>query len=261
MKLALVTGASSGIGWCISHQLAAKGYGIIGVSNQDGQLEQLKQSIENQFRLDCITLHLDLSQENSAEEVYAFCQLQNLQPEILVNNAGALMTGDFINKDLGKIKSLIGLHMLTLTSLCYLFARDMKVNGFGYILNVSSISTVMPYPVITIYAATKSFVRFFSKGLRTELAGHGISVTCLIPGATDTPLNDNLDFDIRKAKRLGVMMPPERVAKEAVSGLFGKRAEVIPGFLNKLTLILLPMMPRFVIRSIYHSKLGTKFRK
>jgi short-subunit dehydrogenase len=135
--------------------------------------------------------------------------------------------------------------------LCRLFGKEMQDKQKGYILNISSISAVMPYPTISLYGPTKSFLRKFSRALRFELKGSGIHVTCLIPGATATALIKAENVNIPLAIRLGVMKKPERVARVGVSALFKNRSIRIPGMLNTFVVYFFPLIPSYLIEGIY----------
>jgi short-subunit dehydrogenase len=248
---ALVTGASSGIGWHISAALAGKGYPVIAVSNQPEGLAELKTQLEQSSGVTVLTLDADLSKEGSAKLVYDFCIENRLKIEVLVNCAGFLVYGETAGVDPERVQCILQLHMITPALLCRLFGADMTGRGKGYILNVSSIAAVMPYPTISLYGPTKAFIRNFSRALRTELKPLGIRVTCLVPGATDTGLYDGSNFSISKARRLGIVKKPERIAAAGVKDLLRDRAESVPGLLNKLVVVLFPLLPNFVISMIY----------
>jgi uncharacterized protein len=250
-KYALVTGASSGIGWHISKELAQKGYSIIAVSNQPEQLEQLKNELESANAISVKTVNMDLAQAGAAKEIFQYCESGRLEVEVLVNNAGILVIGEVVKVDYSKAASILQLHIATPALLCHLFGKKMMVRKRGYILNVSSISAVMPYPVISFYGPTKTFIRSFTRALRTEMRGNGIYVTCLLPGATATALYDAHAVNVPLAMKLGVMKKPEVVAHAGLKSLFAGRAECIPGTINKLIVLLLPLIPNFVITVIY----------
>lgn len=251
---ALITGASSGIGWFVAMELAKKGYSIVGVSNQAEALDKLKFELENKYDINVLTFYCDLAKNNAAEMVFDFCQQKNLQVDVLVNNAGILVYGELIRIDLEKTKNILQLHMDTPAVLCRLFADVMVKNKKGYILNVSSISSVMPYPVISLYGPTKTFMRHFSKALSFEMKGTGVHVSCLLPGATATALYDPEKINLALAMRLGVMKSPENVAKSGVEALFKNKAECVPGFINKITMFIIPLLPNFLIDYIYRKK-------
>ena len=130
----------------------------------------------------------------------------------------------------------------------------MEKNQTGYILNVSSISAVMPYPTISLYGPTKAFLRQFTRALRSELQGTGVSVLCLLPGATATALHDAGGVNMLLAMRLGIMKKPEYVAKAGVTALFKKRAVCIPGLLNKIIIRFMFLIPDFLIQFIHRRR-------
>ena len=248
---ALVTGASSGLGWYISIELVGKGYNLIAVSNQPEELEELKKKLEEGYNVSVITVNLDLAEENAAKSLFDYCEENNYQVDILVNNAGMLVYGEVLTIEYSRVRSILNLHMTTPALLCRLFGEKMEQKGQGYILNVSSISAVMPYPTISLYGPTKSFIRNFSRALRTEMKPKGVKVTCLLPGAMDTGLLKEYNSKLRLAKRIRIVEHPEKVARVAIKAVFRNRSECIPGVLNKLTIWLLPFVPQFIIVLIY----------
>lgn len=258
-KFALITGASSGIGWHFAGLMAEKGYSIVAVSNQPAQLDDLKKRLEQVYGIIVITINMDLAHENSAQQVFDFCNEKNLIVEVLINNAGIFFFREVVRVDDSLMKSILGLHMITPALLCRLFGEQMILRKKGYILNVSSITAVMPYPCISLYGTTKTFIRSFTRALRTEMKWKGIHVTCLIPGAVDTGLYDASHLNISLLKKLGIMKRPETVASAGIRALFSNRAECIPGLLNKLILLLLPILPHFIINAVYRKRLNQFF--
>jgi short-subunit dehydrogenase len=250
-KYALVTGASSGIGWHISIGLAQRGYHIIAVSNQPARLDMLQKEVEQAYPVRVVKINRDLGNEEAASSVFNLCKEQNIQVDLLVNNAGMLVYGEMAEAGYGSVRSILQLHVTTPALLCRLFGEQMKTRRYGYILNVSSISAVMPYPTISLYGPTKAFMRHFTRAIRTELKPYGVHVTCLIPGATDTPLNEQQPFDVNRGKRIGVVKEPDRVAGAGVKALFRNRPVCIPGLLNKILVYLLPLVPYPVISAAY----------
>jgi short-subunit dehydrogenase len=250
-KYALVTGASSGIGWQLSRQLAGMGYSLVAVSNQQDELELLKKEIlaEHEVTVRCICM--DLAREQAAEELHARCREDRLRVEVLVNNAGMMIFGEMASAPEERMKALLQLHMLTPALLCRYFGADMQKSGTGYILNVASISAVMPFPTISLYGPSKTFLRAFTSAIRKEMIPRGVRVTCLIPGSTDTPLNAGNAEVEALSRLLGRPMKPEKVARLGLQALFGGKAEVIPGAINKLLVHLLPLVPGGIIRAAY----------
>ncbi len=165
---ALVTGASSGIGLAFAHLLADKGYNICLVSNEEAKLSVLTKEIEANQMVKCVSLNIDLAQDDAAQKVHSFCKEQNLCIEVLINNAGVLIVDNFINVESQRISALLKLHISTTTLLCQFMAKDMIVEGKGYILNVSSTSAYMHFPLISIYGPSKTYIRSFTKAIRNE---------------------------------------------------------------------------------------------
>jgi len=251
---AVITGASSGIGWFVAVEMAKRGYSIVGVSNQAEALENLKSELQSKYKINVLTLYCDLAKNDAAEMIFNFCQQKNLRVDVLVNNAGILVYGELIRIDIEKTKNILQLHMDTPAVLCRLFADVMVKNRKGYILNVSSISSVMPFPVISLYGPTKTFIRHFTKALGFEMKGTGVHVSCLLPGATATALYDPEKVNLSRAIKLGVMKSPEDVANAGVDALFKNKAECIPGIINKIIILIVPILPHFLIDYIYRKK-------
>ncbi len=248
---ALVTGASSGLGWYLSVELVGRGYNLIAVSNQPEELEELKKKLEEAYNATVLTVNMDLAEENAAKSLFDYCEENNYQVDILANNAGMLVYGEVSSVQYPSALSILNLHMTTPALLCKLFGEKMSQKGQGYILNVSSISAVMPYPTISLYGPTKSFIRNFSRALRSEMKPKGVKVTCLLPGAMDTGLLKEYNSKLRLAKRFRVVKHPQKVARTGIKAVFRNRSECIPGVLNKLTIWLLPLVPQFIIGLIY----------
>jgi short-subunit dehydrogenase len=258
LKYALVTGASSGIGKQISLELTQRGYDIIAVSNQENELERLKLELNERYGKEPVTINIDLSNPESANYVHDFCTKQGLKVEILVNNAGQLVLEEAINLRKSESMNIMQLHMHTPVQLCQLFGKEMTQRKGDYILNVSSISAVMPYPKISLYGPTKTFIRYFTKALRMEMKPHYVHVTCLIPGATGTALLESHKLNVPVAKKLGIIRSPERVARSGVRALFNDQSECVPGFLNKLTMWIVPLIPTSIIVLIYKKILSNR---
>lgn len=257
-NFALITGGSSGIGLEISKLLAARGYSLVLVSNQEEQLNRLKQELSSQYKVKVETLSINLALSEAASEVFNLCQQKNLVVEVLVNNAGFFFFGQIIDADVAMAQAKIQLHVMTSSLLCTLFGNEMKKRRKGFILNNSSISAYKDFPGIGYYGATKSYIKSFTRSLRTELKFYGVHVTCLCPGATATSLYDSNVIDVELGKKLGIMMSAEKVARLGVQGLFNNKALVIPGFVTKLMLFLALITPQWVI---YEIRKRTKFLK
>jgi short-subunit dehydrogenase len=153
------------------------------------------------------------------------------------------------------------LHLHTPTLLCRLFGEQMKSRKQGHILNVSSISAVMPYPMISLYGPTKTYLRYFTRALRTEMKPYGVNVTCLIPGATITGLYNLEQVNVARLKAFGIFHTPEFVASKAVKGLLRRKAVIVPGLLNKITIRLMPLVPSFIIAGLNRQAASSLIKK
>lgn len=155
-ETALITGASSGIGLRYAEQLAAKGYDLVIVSNEDDKNRALADFLSARYSVTIYPVFKDLCSDSAARELYEFCREKGLQIEILINNAGMLVFDTLSRTPIEKIDRIISLHVKTATILCKLFSEQMKQRGSGRILIMSSATAHMPYPTISVYAATKS---------------------------------------------------------------------------------------------------------
>ena len=231
---ALITGASSGIGLEISKVLGAKGYNLILVSNQGEILNELVSQFSVEFEVKLLCIDIDLTKEEASKEIFDFCENQQLEIEVLVNNAGFFFFGEAVEADPKTAMDMLNLHVRTTSIMCTLFGKQMKQRRKGYILNTSSISAYKDFPGIAYYGSSKSYIKSFTRSLRTELKRYGIHVTCLLPGATATNLYDPTIVNVPKAKKWGIMMDADKVARRGVRALFRNRSKVLPGFMTKL---------------------------
>ena len=249
---ALVTGASSGIGLAISKELAAQGYPLFLVSNEKEKIAERALEIQNEFKVTALSLYMDLSQDGSAQKLFEHCKDNNIQIEILVNNAGIFFFRDITDTAPERIETAIKLHTFTPTMLTRLFAEQMiRANKKGYILNIASIAAWMMMPGIALYSATKSYLRCFSRSMRNEVFNKGVSITTLCPGAVATGLYGLAPRYMKLGMGLGIILSPQRLAKKAVKKMFKKRSEYIPGgFINRLFIFLVVILPEWLIRTL-----------
>src|SRR5690554_108582 len=248
---ALVTGGSSGIGLAMVHQLAKKGYNICIVSNDQDRLTRIKQEIPEKYSVKCLTIYLDLTQDDAVQKIHDFCRTNELIIEVLVNNAGFLIAEPFLKVPQEKAVALLKLQTLTPTLLCQTMAKEMVERGKGYILNISSSSAYMPYPLISLYGPTKSYVLNFSRAIRHELYSKNIHVSCILPGAVDTELLNLSPANRKLGRRLGIIHSPDFIAQKGLEIMFKNKAKTVPGILNKLSLGFLKFIPGFVLRKLY----------
>ena len=262
--LSLVTGASSGIGLQYATQLARDYHtDLLLVSNQEEELRKVAEDLADKYHIRAIPHYADLSKQDAAEDLYAYCHANNLVVDILINDAGVFFFNPYCETAMKRISLMLNLHTVTVAKLCRLFGEDMiarqltdeehaqtfcgKPRKKGYILNMSSMSAWMAMPGIQTYNATKAFIYNFSKSLWYELKPKGVNITVMTPGAVDTALF-GLAPNLRKlAVNLTVSIPPEKLVKRALRSMFrGKKADM-PGVINHLCTPLLKHTPDWLV--------------
>ena len=238
---ALVTGASSGIGYEISKYLAKRGYDIIVVSRNRQALENLKNEIKTNVQIAC----MDLSVVDNCVKLYENFKDENI--DVLINNAGFGMYGNFDILDMNKEIEMINVNILACDILTKLFLKDMKKRDAGYILNVGSIAGFMPGPLMSSYYASKSYVVKLTQAIRKELkkSKSGVSVSVLCPGPVNTNFNSiaGVKFAVRP-------LSSEYVAKYAVDMMFKKKLVIVPGFTIKLARFFSKFTPDNILAEI-----------
>lgn len=227
MNTALITGASSGIGLEFAKILANKGHDLVLVARDTKALKQVKKQIEAEHSIRVRIETLDLSVPGSAQKLYA--TLNGEQIDILINNAGVGLRGDFFSDDLAKNQAMAQLNMNTLMDMTHLFGNDMIKRGHGKILNLGSIVSFFPGPNQPVYYATKAFVRNFTRALAENLRGTGVTTTVLHPGTTKTNF-----FKAANASFFTEGASPRSVAELGYKAMMNGTVEVTHGFRNKI---------------------------
>jgi short-subunit dehydrogenase len=225
-KYALITGATSGIGYELARQLAENGHNLVLVARDEQQLINVKDEFTN-YGVQIETLSIDLFQSSAAKEVYEFAKSKNIVIDVLVNDAGQGQYGKFIETDLERQLNIIQLNILSLVSLTYYFMKDMVKRNEGKILQLGSEVSKVPSPMMSVYAATKSFVLSFSEGLINELKDTNVTMTVLMPGATDTDFFHKADMENTKVYREGKMESPVDVAVDAYEALMKGERRIV----------------------------------
>ncbi len=190
---ALITGASSGIGRELARLLAGRAHDLVLVARSADKLDELATELHQAHGVTVSTLPLDLGQPGAAQTVYDFTQRKGIKVEILVNNAGVGLYGEHAELAGDRIEAMLQLNVVTLTELCRLYGIEMKTRKSGRILNVASTAAYQPTPFLAAYGAWKAYVLNFSEALAMELGDHGVAVSCLSPGPTDTGFFGDMD--------------------------------------------------------------------
>ncbi len=243
-KVALVTGASAGLGVEFARQLSKRGHRLVLAARRKDRLEELAKELGK-----ARAVAIDLSKKDAAAKLMADLEANGETVDLLVNNAGFGLIGRFAELDAKRLRGIIDLNVGTLTDLCRAAAPGMIKRKSGGIINVASTAAFQPGPKMAVYFATKAFVLSLSEALHEELKPHGVHVTCLCPGPTRTEFGDVAGFGGNGLFDRVAMELPE-VVKAGLDGLDTNKAVVVPGVLNKLTANSGRFAPRGVVRKI-----------
>ena len=243
----LITGATSGIGREFVKLFASSGYNIVLTSTSKKLLDNDKKDLEKKYKdIKVYTIVKDLSKENSSKEIYEELNKENIIVSILINNAGFGYFGKLVDSDIEKNNNLLMVNNNNLVKLSYYFGKDMAKRKNGKILNVASIAAFQGGPYMSTYYASKAFVVSFSEGLREELKGDNVSVTCLCPGPTRT--NFEKTANLQKSYMFKKMdtCSAEYVARIGYNALMVGKSLVTSGFPNKVVVFLTRLSPRIL---------------
>ena len=241
------------MGWEYCMQLAAMGCNVLMVSIQREQLETLPATLTEKYGVNAWGLYMDLSSESAADEVWNYCQEQHLEIDILVNNAGMFFFHELDAATQEKAATMMRLHVTTPTRLTMLFGEAMKSRRRGYIVNMSSMTAQIPAPGITIYSATKAYLKSFSKSLYFEMRPYNVGVTTVLPGAIATPLYRIKPRMMKLGVSVGLIRTPHWLVKHALRGMLHKRHVVKPGAMNYYLPPLIKLLPNWLETKIWNN--------
>jgi len=250
MAYALITGASGGIGWALTKELASRKHDVLLLARSRETLLKNCEEIRQRYGVTADSLAIDLSLPDAAVRVKEWLNEKHYQIDILINNAGFGLWGNLKDIAREELNQMMQLNMSTLADLCKVLLPALEQNKRAYILNVASTASYQAVATLTTYAATKAFVVLFSRGLRWELKGGPVSVSCVCPGTTSTGFIEraNMKFIEKKAEKF--TMTAEDVARISVNGMFAGKAEIIPGLLNWTTAKLVGHLPKGLTEKI-----------
>ncbi|MBN1580062.1 MAG: SDR family oxidoreductase [Anaerolineae bacterium] len=246
-RTALVTGASGGIGRELSKLFAADGYDVVLIARSESRLQTFATDLSKAYGVKAVTLSYDLGDPAAADAIWSDMKQQEITVDVLVNNAGFGLLGDFAETDWQEEQSMLNLNVVTLTVLTKRFLPGMVSRGWGRVLNVGSTASFQPVPSMAIYGATKAYVLSFSEALAQEVKGTGVSVTALCPGVTRTGFQARARVGGSRLVGMGIMSA-ERVARVGYRALMRGRAVIVPGLLNQVMAFSVRLMPRALIR-------------
>ena len=256
----LITGASSGIGKSIAWYCGSLGMNLILVSLPDEGLSMVAHDISEKHNVKTALFEIDLTKLESPEEVFKWTQLHNFRINILVNNAGVAGASIFEMADLKYIDDRIFLNIRALVMLSRLYIPLLKTHDRSYILNVGSLAAFWPIPYKSLYSSTKAFVLYFSKSIRSELRGSGISVSVLCPNGVRT--NGATHGRINSHGRMGRMteLSADVVARVGINGMLKQKFVIIPGRINMFVLLVGKIFPTSLQQKFLVREFGKEIR-
>ena len=250
MATALITGASSGIGFELAKIFAKDKINVILVARSEGKLKELAAELQKQFGIMVHVLAKDLSHCNSPKEIFEWCNQNNITVDYLVNNAGVGDFGLFTESRWTKQEEMINLNVTALTYLTHLILPGMVQRKFGRVMNVASTAAFQPGPLMSVYFASKAFVLHFSEAIANELQGSGVTVTALCPGATES------GFQAAAAMEDSGLFKDKKVPSSKVVAAYGYKAMqkgqrvAIHGMMNYIMANGIRFAPRNLVTAI-----------
>jgi len=233
----LITGGTSGIGYELAKIFATKGHNLILVSRDEADLTITRNELL-QLGVEVLIISKDLFDKQTPFDLYNEICEKGYDVDILVNNAGQGQYGEFSETNIYRELSIIQLNISSLVVLTKLFLQDMLKKGKGKILNLSSVTSKSPGPLNSVYHGTKAFVQSFTQAIASEVKDKGITVTALLPGATDTDFFNKADMQQSKVAKEGQLSDAKKVAEDGYNALMSGSNMVVSGFKNKVKVAL-----------------------
>lgn len=240
-KYALITGGTSGIGYELAKLFANDGYSLILVARSTDRLQEVTTEFKN-LGVEVTPIEKDLFKDGAAQEVYDEVKKMNIPVEVLINDAGQGQVGMFTEVELQRHLDIIHLNVISLVTLTRLFLADMLKRDSGKILQLGSIVSKTPAPYFAVYAASKAFVLSFSEALSHELKDTNVTMTCLMPGRTDTDFFHKAEMTDTKEYQKDLADPAE-VAKNGYEALMSGESRIVSGAMNKVMMGMLNATP------------------
>jgi uncharacterized protein len=248
----LITGASSGIGEALAECFAKGGHDLVLVARSADKLKALARRLAADHGVKAWVKPADLSLPGSAEQLAASLRRAGRQIDVLVNNAGVLAQGRFIEMSPEQQRQMLDLNVGGLTAMLAAFVPAMAARGHGRVLNVASIAAFQPVPLLATYAATKAFVLSLTESLAEELADRGVTVSALCPGITATPMLSGAAVSNQALSQLpGVFVgQADEVAAEGYRACMAGEVIRVPGVLNQAGVLASRATPRWLLRKL-----------
>lgn len=251
-RIALITGASSGIGRELARLYAEDGYDLLLVARRGDELSNLAKELIERYQRQ-VWVHVeDLSSPQAAKHIFDKCHDLELTIDALVNNAGFGHLNEFVDADQQRTSQMIQVNAAVLVALTGYFLPMMKHRNRGHVLNVSSTAAFQPGPLMAVYYATKAFVLSFSEALSFELRHSAVTVTALCPGPTKTGFGDTAGMQKTELFNSPNVLTVDRVAQAGFRAAKRGTRVCIPGFFNKLLIAGVRFCPRWIVMKIVY---------
>lgn len=231
-KYALITGATSGIGYELAKIFAEHHYNLIIVARTETDLQRTAAELSTHYNVNVITIAKDLFQREAPFELYDLVREKGILVDVLVNDAAQGLFGKFVETDLQRELDMLQLNIGAYLILTKVYLREMIARGDGKILNVASIAGKVPGPYQSVYHGTKAFIHSFTEAIRAEIGDCGVTVTSLLPGPTDTDFFRKAHMEDSKILEQD-LADPAKVAKDGFEALMEGDDMVISGLKNK----------------------------
>ena len=249
---ALITGASSGIGMSMARMLAEDGWNLIVIGRNVASMNALRDEVVSKNDVDVLVIEKDLSKVGASEEIYEEVSSAGLQVDFLINCAGLGDFGKFIESDPKKQERQILVNDLALTTMTRLFVPDMVARGSGRVLNVASIASFQPGPLMSVYYGSKAYVLNFTEAIAVELKGTGVKVSVVCPGPVDTPFLELAGQTGQNMFKKSACTTPDKVARYGLKKAFKGKVVIVVGFSSKMLMFFERFLPRCLVRNVVH---------
>ncbi len=245
----LITGASSGLGMELAKLFAADGSDLVLVARREERLNELAEQLKSEHGVEIHVLPKDLSKKSAPKEIFSHLNKENIQIDIVVNNAGFGNKGHVADLDTDLQLDMIQVNLVALFHLTRLFIPGIIERGYGGVLNVGSLAGFQPGPNLAVYFATKAFVLSFTEALAEEVSNPNIKISCLAPGPVKTEFGEKSDLEDSLLFKVS-LMDMEPVVKAGYQGFRKGQTIVIPGLKQQIVPFLNRFTPRLLVRKI-----------
>ncbi len=252
-KTALITGASVGFGAAFAHEFARGGANLVLVARSIDKLNQLAETLRQEYGVTVTVLGKDLSNMQQVQQVWDELQEKGIHIDYLVNNAGFGDYALFHEADYSKLEQMIDLNIKALTKLSYLFVKPMVARGYGKIMNVASTAAFQPGPTMAVYFASKAYVLHLGEAMSNELEGTGVTITTLCPGASATEFQNAAAMHESKLVKGKKLPTATEIARYGYKHMMKGSGTVIPGFANWVNAQASRFVPRKMVVKIVRS--------